>query len=293
MAFDNDYLLNQIRSRAFIPSSQSTFVDSDILELATDELHNTVLPMIMGARSEFYVTSEDHAITTENASISIPARALGLSIRDVVEVRSDKEYPLSWLEPEHKDQSLSAGFYFQGNSLVLRGVTNTTIRIYYYLRPGNLVETSKAAKITAVDPDTNTVTFATIPSSWTSGTELDSIKAVPGFDNLAQSLVIQSIAAPDVVLNSVTGLSVGNWVSISGDSPVPQIPVEFYSYLAQLTAVKILEGIGDYDGMTVAQNKLDGLKFNALNLIAPRTKGQAKKLTGHLRNRSAWQFGRY
>lgn len=283
MAFDNTYLLNQIKARALIPTSQKTFEDEDILELATDEMHNTVLPMIMGARSEFYVITEDFNVTEAVNYIDIPYRSLGLSVRDVVEVKSDKEYPLSWLEPAYKDRESSAGFFFQGNRIILRGVNTSTVRIYYYLRPGNLVTTNSAAKILSIDTVTGVIGVTAVPSAWSTSDTLDGVKSRPGFDNVAMDRVISNITSPNITLANVSGLSVGDWVALSGESPVPQIPVEFFPYLAQLTAVKILEGIGDFEGMQVAASKLEDLKRNALNLITPRTKGQAKKLTGHIR----------
>lgn len=297
MAYTNDTLLAQIKSRAFIPTDQSTFTNQQLLDLASDELNNTILPMIQKTRNEFYVTSSDHSVTASSRSIDMPYRALGLALRDVVRINGSDEISMPLISPENKDNfndTNGYGFYLQGNKIKILGTFTGSVRLYYYLRPGDLTETSNASKITSIDTGTNTVVVASAPTTWTTATILDLIQYRPGFDTRSTDLTVSSISSNTIVLSALPdGLIVGDWVTVAETSPVPQIPIEFYPYLAQLVAVKVLEGVGDFDGMNAAGSRLAGLEKAALQLISPRVKGEAKKLTGHRRRNNAWNIGGY
>lgn len=289
MAFNNTTLLDQIKARALIPTDQTTYTDADLLELATDEMYSTILPMIMRTRNEFYVTSSDHSITSSSRSIDIPYRAIGLAVRDVVKVSGDDEYDMPMISPENKDLFTGTngyGFYVKGNKLIVTGTWSGTVRLYYYQRPGSLTETSNARQITAIDTGTNTITVASVPTDWTTSTVIDLVDYRPGFDTLSSDLTISSISGTDIVLPSLPdGLAVNDWITVAETSPVAQIPAEFHPYLAQLVAVKVLEGVGDFEGMQAAQSKLEQLERSALTMISPRIKGEPKKVVGHRRSR--------
>jgi len=285
MAYSNDTLLEQIKSRALIPTNQSTYTDEDLLEMATDQMQNTVIPMILRTRNEFFVTSSDHAITSSNREIDIPYRAIGLSLRDVVKADGPDEHSLALIAPENKGIQLSAtasGFYLRANKVVVLGSWSGTVRLYYHQRPGSLVETSTARKVTAINTGTNTITVASVPTSWTTSTVVDLIRYRPGFDTLNSDLAITAINTNDITLSGLpAGLAVGDWITVSETSPVPQIPVEYYPFLAQSVAAKILEGIGDFEGMKAAMASMQRLEQNAIQLISPRVRGEAKKAVGH------------
>ena len=48
-------LLDKIKRRSFIPVSQSTFTDAEILKIATEEMVGIIVPTILNAREEYYV----------------------------------------------------------------------------------------------------------------------------------------------------------------------------------------------------------------------------------------------
>lgn len=107
--------------------------------------------------------------------------------------------------------------------------------------------------------------------------------------------MLLNVSAPSVILDSVEGIEVGDYISDLGFSAIPQIPVEAHAYLAQLTAVKALEGLGDRTGMEAAQEKADLLKKSLLVMISQRVDGSVKKVvnpSGGLRvNNGLWRRG--
>jgi hypothetical protein len=73
-------------------------------------------------------------------------------------------------------------------------------------------------------------------------------------------------------------LAVGDYIALADESPIPQIPVEWFSYLALLTAVQTLESLGDSDAAQLVAQRLQKIEKNALSLISPRIKRKSKAI---------------
>jgi len=175
-----------------------------------------------------------------------------------------------------------AGFYIQNNNLhfysYLSIPSGSTIRIYYYKRALALTQPSKYGKITSVDPDTNTIIVNNLPTDWAADTVLNTVSSIPGFATTNESATIISVSSPSIVLNTVEGIVVGDYVSDYGYSAIPQIPIEAHQYLAQLTAAKCLEGLGDREAMTSALRKAETLEQNLMIIMSQRVDGSGKKV---------------
>tara|TARA_R110002020_G_scaffold110956_1_gene256279 strand:- start:203 stop:1057 length:855 start_codon:yes stop_codon:yes gene_type:complete len=282
MAYDNSSFLAQVKSRALIPTSQSTYQDQDILNLANDKLHDAIVPMILSARQEYYTVSETFTVTANSKTINIPSRAIGMAIREIKWVQGDNEHDLPFI-PIEDSNTREEGFQLLANKLHIKGFTGD-VKIYYHLRPGELVETSKAAKIASIDTDANTITVNALPTNFINGMTADFIEHNPGFSTVAWDYTVTGISGTTISFASLpTELAVGNWIAEAEQSPVPQMPVEFGSFLAQYTSGKILEGLGDFEAAQVAESKLKKLEDDALTQISPRMRGETKKITGHRR----------
>lgn len=173
-------------------------------------------------------------------------------------------------------------FYFEGNDLVVAPTPSNNPGLYidwtYCMRPNELVPTSEAMKVTAINSPTQVVVDA-VPSTITTSTPVDVIKGTPGFECRAIDQAINTIVGTTVTFSTaVPGLTVNDYVALAQQSPFPQIPVELRSVLAQRTAIKILEGIGDFEAMERAERKLEKSEKNALHLISPRSDSNPKKV---------------
>ena len=90
---------------------------------------------------------------------------------------------------------------------------------------------------------------------------------------------MSNIAGFDVTLSTLPdGIAVGDYVSESGKSPIPQIPYEGHHLLAQLVAIKVLEALGDAKGMQLAMSKYDSMLKNFIKLITERVDSSPKKI---------------
>ena len=133
------------------------------------------------------------------------------------------------------------------------------------------------AQISSVDTGTNTIIVDRVPSNWVIGDKINAVSQDPNFSITSEEATITAISSPSLVLDSVTGLGVGDYVSLQGYSAIPQLPVEAHAYLAQLTAAKALEGLGDRAGMEAALSKAESLKKGILIMTSSRVDGSPKK----------------
>jgi hypothetical protein len=288
--YATEQLIENIKRRCSVPTSQLTFTDNDFALMANDELQGEVAPLIMSTREEYFVDYVDVAAPADGI-IPFPEETIGNKIRSVCYVQAGSPLNLINLPRINLDvvagvgfsnYNTLAGFYLQGNDLVLYPntsvPTNTTIRIYYYKRTLVLASPSQYGRVISVDPNTNTVVLSFVPPEWVVGDKLNSVGSKPPFAVTNASVEITTLSAPSVILDSVEGIEVGDYISELGYSAIPQVPIEAHSYLAQLTAAKCLESLGDTQGMQSALAKADKLKTALMVMISQRVDGSAKKI---------------
>lgn len=288
--YNTEELIKNIKRRCTVPTSQLTYEDVDFCALATDEMQDIVVPMLMSVKSEYFLTFKDY-FTDNSAEIIIPEDAVGEKLRSVVHVQSTD--PLNMMNLPRIDLDVVNGlmsfnynyfygFYIQGNKLMLypnKAVpTGTNIRVYYFKRVLSLATPDNYCRVQSIDPDTNSIVVDLVPVTWQIGDKLNSVSDKPAFQTTNEEMTITNLSNPTIFLDTVEGIVVGDYISQQGYSAVPQIPLETHAYLAQLTAVKCLEGLSDRAGMEMAQAKANEIKDNMLKTITQRVDGSLKKV---------------
>lgn len=305
--YATEELIENVKRRCSVPTSQLTYTDEDFTLLANDEMQGEVVPLIMSTREEYFVDFVD-VPTPGNREIEIPDDVVGAKLRSVCFVQQSSPLVLVNLPRLDLDvvagvgfsnYATLAGFYIQGNKLMLYPNTSvpvgTLIRLFYYKRTLVLAAPAAYGRITAVDTMTNTVTLDSVPFGWDTDLVMNTVSPLSPFGVTNDDTTIVSVSSPNVELSNVDDISVGDYLSEQGYSAIPQIPVEAHAYLAQMTAVKALEGLGDHTGMEAAQAKAMELKKNLLVMISQRVDGSVKKVvnaSGGLRiNNGLWRPG--
>lgn len=291
MSWTTTDLLNAIKKRALIPSSQQTYTDSDLLQFANDELQMQIVPMLLSVREEYLVEKYSVSIVASTANYTIPTRAIGRKLRELDYVDSQgyvrliprldhAEYPQVGFQLDVGDPQ---SYYLQADDIILDPTPSTTtsgtLRMFYFQRPNDLVSVNAVSTITAINTSTNVVTVNLIPSTFSVGTLCDFVMGTPGFRNRAIDQAITALGTNTITFASLpTGLAVGDYVCLAGQAPVVQMPTELFPVCAQRVVVKVLEGLGDAQGVQVAQAKLQEMEQRVLQLLSQRVEGSAKKI---------------
>lgn len=285
---DSDDLLNSIKLRAAVPLAQISFTDTDLLNFATEEMELKVVPSVLSVREEFYVTTESIPLVSNQSNYKIPYRAIGGKVRFVYLQSSDSTLvPLAQIAMERIPEYQNSGFYLQSDELILlppiTGIATGNLVIKYYMKPNSVVETSRGAQITAINTLTGDITVDAIPANITTGSEVDLIQSRSNHKTKAYDLVLNSANTVTKVLNITpanlpSDLSIGDFVCTAGESVIPQVPSELQVMVAQAVACRVLEAIGDTQGLANATAKLQEMEAKLFNVIANRVEAPGKKV---------------
>lgn len=286
--YTNTDFLTSVRNQGNLPNTtNNNNVNStvNLLRVATAELHIRLMPLIMSVRDEFYVRTKDYAITSNQRTYLIPERASGMVLRDVQIVQGTDIRSLEPIQSEHITTTSTGtpeGYYFEHDSVVLYPTpssTSGTLRMRYFTRPSTLVATAECAQIASINTTLKTVTVTTIPGSWVATTSLDFVR-----QNSPHTCLEIDQAAVSVVTTTIefaalpSGLVVGDWLALAGETPIPQIPTDFRPVLAQMTVAQVLMANGDKEGAAAADRDVEKLSAYVLALITPRNQGANKKI---------------
>lgn len=278
-------LLDSMRDTGMLPTSDESFTTARLLAVMNMEQRLYLAKLLLSAREEYQVAHADVALVAGTSRYRVPSRAIGAKLKWValVDATGSRRY-LAPAPPERELRSGApgAGYYLEGNSIVLTDSTLTgTLRLAYFRRLGILVEAGEAGVVTAINAASRVVTLAGAPAAFTSSSLYDFVQASPHFDALAAD------RAATVSGNSLTfadalpsGLAVGDYVCLAGETPVCQAPLELHNVLVQRAVVKVLQAKGDPKA-DAAERDLEQMRVDALSLITPRIEGSPMVLVNH------------
>jgi len=280
-----DDLLESVKTTITIPQSQVLLTNTRILSFANDEIESKVVPMVSGLNQNYFVYQENETLTANQEFSDIPYRAIGRTLRDLKltdEGGAVRDLTLIAMEDSHLYSSTAGivGFYFIGDRIRLVNPTTSTglsLNKFYLLKPNKLVESSSAGKITNVSG--TTLTLSSMPSSFAANATADIIQGKQGNRLYNMDVTITNVSGLQVTLSSVnSSVSAGDYVALSCESPVIQLPDEIYPYLVFLTSKRCLEAIGDFEAAGALDKEILIRKKNCEQLLAPRIEGESIKI---------------
>lgn len=292
MAYTTTELLADIKQEGMIPTGQTTWTNAKILTAATRQLRTKLVPWLAKTREGYFVWDHEITLVSGQTSYPLPPRAMSLGLDDVVLKNGDDYKRLEKVERNSNERFSSSGnysqalYYLKWNDIVLTEDVSsrwTTLVLPYLIRLGELVEVSSAGKIT--DITSTTITVNTFPATFTvteqydfisgkGGYEYHSLDVTPsGVDSGASTLTFASL--PD-------DLAVGDYIALSGYSPIPQIPDDFQPLLVWETLKIICKSMKDKDGVKFAESQIMEVKDDLLGVVTPRVQGSTTYVvTGH------------
>lgn len=296
MAFTWTELLDDIKIRGGIPTSQSTFTESRLLSLTNSVLSSSIVPFIDRTREAFYSRAFDFTLGSDS-SFLLPKRASGAKIEGASFISgTQKVEAIRYWEQEIEDTETPPygrhGYYLKGNRIYVLpsdGGGYDTLRVSAVMRPNKIVAQSSCAQITAINTGTHQLTFASCPSSWSTSDTFDLIQEDPHFDSLAIDQAISALTSTTMTFSSLpSDLSVGDWISLAGESTVIQTPVEVNPLLAQEVSNLVLKSLGQKMSYELGLAETRMMREAISEFLNPRAEEQAKIIvnkTGHLRRR--------
>lgn len=321
--FTTENLINDIKRRTFMPISQITYSDDDILNYADEELQVGIVPMIMTVREDYFVAYKEDLISSNQQGYDMPERAIAQKLQQVTVIEpnggpvppSQIEVPLPRIQTDQAQPGLinvGTGYFLRDNQVMLQNSSNFdgyTLRQYYFRRPNKLVPVTQAAQIVKVGPNgaipalaANQVLVNVIPSNFGTATSFtitaDIVKNKPGFQTLAMDLTATCTNSNLIItftgLTEIPeGVAVGDWVCLNGETVIPQVPVEVHPLLAQRVAIKILEGLGDVTNLQASQQKLKEAEKSVLGMLSNRVEGAPQKIINPWSTLRTYPWRRY
>lgn len=287
-------LINSIKRKSMLPIDQVTFTDQDILDMLNEEIQYFGIPHLMSTHEDYLVVSEDITLEENKQSYTIPYRAVGNKLRDVFYVDSSdgiRELHRISLEDiaDYDNRAYKAftdAFYVQNNKIYLVGTNpgaGSKLRMYYYLRPNKLVDEDRVAVISDINRTSGVVTVEHFPAIFSSGPEIDFIQSktpnkIHTFDKTPLSVDSNTKSFTFNVNDLPEDLEVGDYINLSGECVVPQLPTELHAVLAQRVSVALLEALGDQQALATAQGRLDKMEMSTKSLIDDRVEGAPQKI---------------
>jgi hypothetical protein len=251
--WDATALLVSIARRCRRPTSGATgWTDADIYPVINEELP-PLAAELMRVRSSFFKTVADTTLTAGTASYRFNTRTIAgtVSMVSLVDSGGVVRDLTEWAEEDligkdPTDAGTPIAYVVRGNSVVLYPVPDAalTLRQVYYRRPNRVVSTATTSVLTITSIASAPTYAGTKPASITTSTPCDVIKYLPHFDSLQDDVTPASVVAGTSVTFSaaVTGIAVGDYICLAGESPMVQLPVEAWSVLAQRCANHLMRG---------------------------------------------------
>jgi hypothetical protein len=271
-------LINALKIKGSFPTSDDLFSNDDFLVLFNMQMQVEIVPIMLKLNEEYFLQSKDFSIV-QGSTYRIPSRAIGTNIRDLKKVDASGNYSdINRLFEEDRSSGKS-GFYMKRNSVELSPDFNTdTLRMSYFARPNKLVLPSSCAQISSIDTVLNTVVVSSAPTTMSPGVLTDFIQNNNPFDLLSFDNALVSVSGTTLEFSALpSGLSVGDWVCIANESPVPLVPEELHPVLVQSALVTTLSSKKD-KALDYESQKLMAQIEAVITMLDPRVQNNSTKM---------------
>lgn len=283
-------LIASIKRRASIPENQSTFTSTDFLDFATEELVLGVVPGIMSVHEDYFLYEETTPLVANQNEYEIPSRAIGNKLRDVQWQHSPgiiSELTRIGIGERFGEYDITTSnnlksFYIKNNKVAFPAKMSSSptgeLIFVYYIRPSALVLEERIGIIEGINDlggGTTEIVLSSIPENFNTSITYDFYKAQSPSSILNKDLTANAIstATKSITFNTddiPIELKIGDHLAQASEASIPQIPSELHPMLAQMVACRILESIGDTQGLQNALVKLQQMEKAAGILVDNR-----------------------
>jgi len=308
-------LINGIKRRASIPENQATFEADDFLAFADEELVLGIVPGIMSLHEDYFLYEIEVPLQSDKKEYEIPSRAVGNKLRDLQYKPNDNtviemtRISVGDRFSDYNDEFLSdiKRYYVKNNKVVVSGsLANSSggsLLFIFYIKPSQLVLEENIGIIQGINDLNNGKTelvLNALPDNFNTSIKYDLYK----FESPSSILTIDIIPTTiNTLTKSITfntedipdDLKIGDHIAEAGEATIPQVPNEFHAMLEQMVACRILESIGDTQGLQNAMVKLKQMETSGNTLIDNRVEDSPQKVVNRhslLRSATSRKYNR-
>ena len=291
----SDALIASVKRRALVPASQSTFEDADFLAFADEEMSLGLVPSVIQMQEDYLMYSEAIPLVSGTSRYAIPYRAIGNKLREVsYQDQSGNVFSMTRIGvgdlPHYNSGNSNRAhtFYVENNEIVLvpENITvsaNTNLMMTYYMRPNTLVMLDAVAVVTEVNRTTGVVQLANFPENFVSTELFDIIKVKSPNKTLDYDIAPLAVnsAASTITFNLTDipdNLEPGDHIALAEECAIPQVPSDLHVVLAHRVAARILEALGDVEGLATANQKLGEMEAKTQTIIDNRVSDAPRKV---------------
>jgi hypothetical protein len=280
MDFTSTGLINQIKRRGAIPTSQNLFTENDLLDMLNEELQNRILPYILAVREDYYLTYDEIVLTEVIKSIDIPKNAIGNKINQINLYNGNDDNQYHYSMPRLNVSQLNdvyGGYYIEGNKIKFfpESPTKGNVRIYYYKRPSEIVGILNVGIINTVS--SNQIICNSLPSAIITGSNIDIVKNNQPWDTI-KSTIANNVNVLTIDLDDTIDILPSYYVCLQNQSPFAQVPQDVVPLLIQAVIVRLMEAMGDQNGLQASLLTYAQMESDNRNILSPRVDNQPKKI---------------
>lgn len=281
----NTKLVENIKRMGAIPENQEQWSDEKVLDIATDEMNERMLPFLFMINQGAFDHEFTLSILANVQTYPLSSRASFGSVRDIRMISGERKTNLIPIDPTQAVSTAAGsprGYHFQKSRIVLDcpPAQDGTLSYTARLRPSRLTEASLSARVESFDPALRTITLDAVPAAFQTGLKCDAIMYESAHDILQIDNVILSIDTLTKTLTMTSdlpsSLAVGDWIAPAGTSPVAQLSEELHSTLALMAATRYLFTIGQLDQMAAVDERVKANLLAFRSVMYPRGRGESE-----------------
>jgi hypothetical protein len=310
--YTSDELIKSVKMRASVPTSQNRFKNEDFLRFANEEMALGLVPSILRNHEDYFLISEDVMLVEGKQKYAIPYRSIGNKLRELSFIdANDQVYEMTRIGvgdvPFYTKQTgngIIYAYYVANNEICLvPEKTNipfgAKLRFSYYVRPNTLVLLENVAIISGIDRTTGVISFSQLPQDFSTSLQYDIVQVKSPHKCLKMEFTATAINSTSKTMTLAladipTDLAVGDHVTKATESAIPQVPSDMHMILAHRVATRLMEAMGDTEGLQNANQKLSELEQQANTLIDDRVEDSPKKVVNrHAILRTGLQVRRF
>lgn len=313
VANDTTQLISAVRRDAFLASSDDNWTTDRILAIADDCTLAYCAPALKRAKQGWFQDDFTLPLVSGVTEYDVPEEAMwsGIERAWLVNKTSGQYYAdldvvassnrMLYQTFNNTAGSVPTGLYLNQTQMVFLPTPSTSAANTYnviissYRRPAQLCLPSVTCRIVSVNSVTQTITTTTQPSTWTtlapdtftagSPYRLDfynrNLPNTRKFWN--QTLTSPSVTAltfsPTIAAANFALLSVGDYVTLKGVSPFPDLPPEAVPFLRKMVQKTILTSQTDTEALGAYLNQQSDELEAFMKGLSNRSDGSPRKLS--------------